>query len=220
MPLWHLSDLLVFLRSPVFEPLNLASDYHVFAKTLILLLLATGRRIGEMAGLSRDFKETKSITVLRWVPSFTPKHWTQDFHPFSPSFTPLVGAQDVLLCPRRAYKELCRRRDTLFNSSDDRRLWMSNTKGLTKMFIDTVKNSQLFNEADPNIPIGPHQMRKLACSYNKKYFPEHEQKLFVKLGSKSMSVLTRTYIRSVPDLQCSCVLPTETFIYPIPESPV
>ena len=220
MPLWLLSDLLAFLRSPLFEPLSLASDYHVFAKTLILLLLATGRRISEMAGLSRDFKETKRTTVLRWVPSFTPKHWTQDFHPLSPSFTPLVGAQDVLLCPRRAYKELCRRRDALINTSDDRRLWMCNIQGLTKMFIDIVRNSQIFNDADPNITIGPHQMRKLACSYNKKYFPEHEQKLFVKLGSKSMNVLTRTYIRSVPDLQFSCVLPTGTFIYLTPESPV
>ena len=41
------------------------------------------------------------------------------------------------------------------------------------MFIDVVKKSQIFNDSDPNIKIGPHQMRKLACSYNKKYFPKH-----------------------------------------------
>ena len=95
MPLWLLSDLLAFLRSPLFEPLSLASDYHVFAKTLILLLLATGCRISEIAGLSRDIKETNKTTVLRWVNNFTPKHWTKDFHPSSPSFTLLIGAKDV-----------------------------------------------------------------------------------------------------------------------------
>ena len=63
MPHWLLSDLLAFLRSPLFEPLSLASDYYVFAKTLVLLLLATGRRISEIAGLARDFKETNKITV-------------------------------------------------------------------------------------------------------------------------------------------------------------
>ena len=156
MPLWLLSDLLAFLRSPLFEPLSLASDYYVFAKTLVLLLLATGRRISEIAGLARDFKETNKITVLRWVNNFTPKHWTQDFHPSSPSFTPLIGAQDDLLCPRRAYKEMCRRRNALVNPSNDMRLWMSNIQGLTKMFIDVVEKSQIFNDSDPNIRIGPH----------------------------------------------------------------
>ena len=212
MPKWLLSDLLAFLRSPFFEPLSLASDDSVFAKSLVLLLLATGRRISEISGLARDYKETSKIITLRWVKNFTPKHWTQDFHPFSPSFTPLVGAQDDLLCPRRAYSELCVRRNVLVNPSNDMRLWMLSTQGLTKMFIDVVQKSLLFKEADPNIKIGPHQMRKLACSYNKKYFPKHEKKLFTKLGSKSMKILNRTYIRSVPDLEFSCVLPTGVFI--------
>ena len=209
-----LSDLLTFLRSPLFEPLSLTSDYHVFAKTLVLLLLATGRRISEIAGLARDFKETNNTTVLRWVKDFTPKHWTQHFHPLSPSFTPLVGAQDDLLCPRRAYKEMCRRRNALTNSDNDMRLWMSNKQGLTKMFVDTVEKALIFKGSDPKIRIGPHQMRKLACSYNKKYFPKHEKKLFVKLGSKSMRVLKRIYIKAVPELLVSCVLPTGTFICP------
>ena len=212
MPNWLLSDLLAFLRSPFFEPLSLASDDSVFAKSLVLLLLATGRRISEISGLARDYKETSKVTILRWVKNFTPKHWTQDFHPCSPSFSPLVGAQDDLLCPRRAYSELCVRRNALVNPSNNMRLWMLSTQGLTKMFIDVVQKSLLFKEADPKIKIGPHQMRKLACSYNKKYFPKHEKKLFTKLGSKSMKILNRTYIRSVPDLEFSCVLPTGVFI--------
>ena len=96
-------------------------------------------------------------------------------------------------------------------------LWICNIQALTKMFIDVVKKSQY---SDPNIKIGPHQMRKLACSYNKKHFPEHEQRLIVKLGSKSMNVLTRTYIRSVPELHFSCVLPTGTLICLAPGGPV
>ena len=92
---------------------------------------------------------------------------------------------------------------------------MLSTQGLSKMFIDIVEKALIFKEADPNIMIGPHQMRKLACSYNKKYFPKHEKKLFTKLGSKCMKILSRTYIRSVPDLEFSCVLPTGTFIAPL-----
>ena len=109
---------------------------------------------------------------------------------------------------------MCRRWNDLINSSNDMRLWMCNKQGLTKMFVDTVKNSLIFKDSDPKIRIGPHQMRKLACSYNKKYFPKHGKKLYVKLGSKSMRVLNRTCIKTVPDLEFSCVLPTGTFIRP------
>ena len=133
----------------------------VFDKNLVLLLLATGRRISEISGLARDYKETSKIITLRWVKNFTPKHWTQDFHPFSPSFTPLVGAQDDLLCPRRAYSELCVRRDVLVNPSNDMRLWMLSTQGLTKMFIDVVQKSviqgsrpQYKDWAPPNAQVG------------------------------------------------------------------
>ena len=84
------------------------------------------------------------------------------------------------------------------------------------MFVDVVQKSLIFKDSNPKIKIGPHQMRKFACSYNKKYFPSHEKKLYLKLGSKSMRILNRTYIRSVPDLEWSCVLPTGIFIAPGP----
>ena len=54
MPKWLLSDLLSMLSSPPFEPLDLADWDHVLVKTVILILLATGRRMVEIAAMIPD----------------------------------------------------------------------------------------------------------------------------------------------------------------------
>ena len=61
--------------------------------------------------------------------------------------------------------------------------------------------------------MGPHQFRKLASSLSRKFFQEPEKVLYRKMGSKSMSVLTRSYIRDVPGVRHTCVVPLGT-LYP------
>ena len=51
MPEWDLSDLLLFLRSDRFEDLHTVSFSLLTLKVLALLLIATGRRISEIANL-------------------------------------------------------------------------------------------------------------------------------------------------------------------------
>ncbi|CAL4062424.1 unnamed protein product, partial [Meganyctiphanes norvegica] len=105
MPLWSLASLLDFLCGPPFEPLESASFRALVRKTLCLLLLATGRRIGEIAHLSRLYKPSASSISLHLVPGFTPKHHTQTFQSSKPSIAYLDSDKSLshLLCPVRAY---------------------------------------------------------------------------------------------------------------------
>ena len=52
MASWLLDDLLHFLLSDEFEPLESVSIRRLVQKTLVLLLLASGRRISEILGIS------------------------------------------------------------------------------------------------------------------------------------------------------------------------
>ena len=54
LPLWNVNVLLAYLQSPVFEPLDSIPPRLLLQKTLCLLLLASGRRIGEISHLSRS----------------------------------------------------------------------------------------------------------------------------------------------------------------------
>ena len=65
MPNWSLITLLAFLKSIEFEPLEEVDLRRLFQKCLCLLLLTSGRRIGEIANLSKS------------------SHWDRDFGSFS-----------------------------------------------------------------------------------------------------------------------------------------
>merc|ERR1712055_1129208 len=63
MPLWSLNGLLTFLDSARFEPLDTVEYRFLVQKTLCLLLLSSGRRIGEITNLSDSSRFNKADTV-------------------------------------------------------------------------------------------------------------------------------------------------------------
>ena len=211
MPLWELSDLLYYLKSPVFEPLEHCSFTKCIQKTLALLILATARRISEISALSRLHSEGSSKIVLLWLSSFTPKHFTPTFHPEHPSIHALdPDIEDRSLCPVRAWKIYKERRRIFTIKALSHRFWILSRGDLSKQFRLLVRDSRQFVGKDLSVPMGPHQMRKLACSYSKKFWPRASSTLFTATGSKSMNVLSRCYIRDVPPLRYPCVLPLGT----------
>ena len=64
MPLWSINLVLSVLDGPLFEPLESARPLRLLQKALFLLLLATGRRMGEVASLSRQFSDRGDHLVL------------------------------------------------------------------------------------------------------------------------------------------------------------
>ena len=110
MPVWLLDDLLKFLCSEVFEPLEQKPFRIVKKKTLVLLLLATGRRSIEIAKLSRKSRwqgrgPTRRL-FLEWLPGFLPKASGPDFMPEPPSILSALGDGDLArhVCPVRAFQ--------------------------------------------------------------------------------------------------------------------
>ena len=218
MPFWSLNNLFEFLNSIRFEPLATKDVDVIQEKLLVLILLATGRRIGEVANLS--LKHTTNFSgnhiKLFWIPGYKPKHFTQCFQPKPPCFDALESeeADDLLLCPRRAFLIFTGK---LLNgkqrpSSKDP-LWSMDTKGLTKLFKSVVSQSRQGLRLD-EVSIGPHQMRKLAASYSAVLMgnsKDLERTLLDRMGCKSMTVLKKNYILLTPTLHFKCVVPVGTY---------
>ena len=61
---------LVFLRSEVFEDLRGIPFSPLTQKVLALLLIATGRRISEIARLSRITHVRVNRAYIEWIPGF------------------------------------------------------------------------------------------------------------------------------------------------------
>ena len=88
MALWSLDHLLAYLSSDIFEPENDGvSLYLLTRKVLCLTLLATGRRIDEVAHLSQHvtWENGGSLVRLHWLPNYVPKHYNKDFRPPMPA---------------------------------------------------------------------------------------------------------------------------------------
>ena len=85
-------------------------------------------------------------------------------------------------------------------------------QNLTKCFKNTVMEARNWAGLTQDIPIGPHQVRKLAASYSKKLgMPE---KIFrKKMGFSSVAIMRKNYMGEVPDLKFSCVLPGGIYNY-------
>ena len=85
-PSWMLDILLSYLGSDVFEPLGSKSVEIKTMKLLCLLLLATGRRIGEISNLSskHQFLNGGNDVQLFWLKGFTAKYLNESFSPKPP----------------------------------------------------------------------------------------------------------------------------------------
>ena len=224
MPIWNLNILLSFLDSDRFEPLSSASVTSVTQKTLCLLLLASGRRISEIAFISRSHQTFRRGTLsLDWVPSFRPKHDDQSFRPPSPSIFPLASdlSSNLSLCPIRAYRFYHSLSQSWLDSrpAHIRRefFWAHpgsphplSIRQLSKLFVDVVKDALLDAGLPVTFSIGPHQMRKLSASHSRNV--GHDENLIQRvMGFSSLSILRKNYIAAVPPLRIACVLPGGPF---------
>ena len=132
MPRWSLDLLLGFLQGPPFEPLCLAPFFRLVQKALCLLLLASGRRIGDICYLSRlahPLPSGRGLT-LSWVAGYVPKYCTPSFAAGPPSILRMTSGVhgDRLLCPVRAFNILVDRTLDLVDdvplSCTHHRLWV------------------------------------------------------------------------------------------------
>lgn len=132
VPSWDLFLVLAFLRGPPFEPLYHATFADLSVKTLLLTVLASGRRMSEvhaLSGLAADFAvEPDGSVTLRFLPEFVAKNQ----NPLDPSpvvsirrLSDVISASepDCLNCPVRALSRYVRFASNLRVSQ--RRLFIS-----------------------------------------------------------------------------------------------
>ena len=220
MPLWSLNGLLCFLQSDLFEPLQEVPVLRLLQKTLALLLLSSGRRIGDVANMSRHSSPGSDSTSLSWLPGYLPKVLAP-----APSISPMSSprSSDRLLCPVRAYDVLLERSQHWLGGDPrplrhESPLWIDHLTGasldipaLSRMFCSLVKDFRRDSGLSVSIRIGPHQMRKLAASYARQV--GHEEGLVQRLmGFSSPTILRKNYLANVPPLVRPCVLPGGSFI--------
>ena len=105
MPSWDLSHILTFLQTDKFEDIRDIPFILLTLKLLFLLLIATGRRISEIAALSRSTFVKGKRTFIKWLPGFRPK-WDSahsKFVPESPSILKMdAKSRSRRTCPLRA----------------------------------------------------------------------------------------------------------------------
>ena len=221
---WSLDLVLDYLKSDSFEPLESANLTLLTQKALFLILLASGRRKGEIANLSRDFiRHDDSSVELVWVPSFLPKHHTPDFQPAYPSISRLNSSRvtDRLLCPVRAYITYLDRSQIWWDRNQDDEhhtcLWTipsstirASPDYLSNLIGALVGESRRFS-GEPSVEVGIHQIRKLAASHSIQAC-QNEQTIKEKMGFSEVNILRKNYIAQVSNLKVACVLPGGTFI--------
>jgi len=203
MPLWLLDDVLAFLSSYRFEPLSGATFKDVTRKTLVLLLLASGRRVSEIASLSRSSSWRGGRLVLDWLPSFKAKYDKAAWKPSPPSILRAVGAGDrfKFLCPVRAYYEYVRRRNRFHNLFNEDYFWLVQQVVLANAFRSVVRDAMVFAGKHRHVVSYPHMTKKLAISYSLLYFPHKRAELPALTGNKNMGVIKKVYAHVVPPLR-------------------
>ena len=226
MPCWSLDVLLSFLLTPPFEPLESAPFFRLVQKALCLILLASGRRIGDVCFLSRSARPLPygQGLSLSWVPGYVPKVRTPSFAVDSPSIRRLTSAvpSDRLLCPVRAYNILLSRSLDLVEdvplARRHHRLWVNPrnllpaSKGsLSRWFVNLVVASRHHHGLDGPVSVGPHQMRKLGASYSSMLGQDEDSVLRV-MGFSSRSIFRKNYVAWVPPLTVPCMLPGGPFL--------
>ena len=215
MPRWSLSIILDYLRGPPFEPLESASWKHLLQKTLVLFLLATGRRISEVSEIHRVARVKGNIVYLRWLLGFSAKWESDRFTAKEPSLSKLVPLRtgDDLLCPVRAWKIFCVKRLNVVNRLNNDRFWPISKISLTYVCKRVIGDALRWAGKPLDCPMGPHQFRKISTSLSRKYFRASEEVLAKKVGSNGINVLRRAYIRDISPVRFACVVACGT-IYP------
>ena len=214
---WSLDVVLYYLVRGPFEPLESTSWRFLCQKTLILFLLASGRRISDLANLSPSFRWEKDRLFLLWRDGFMSKGLNMDFRPEPPSIAKLAikGDRGDLLCPVRAWNAFRRKRASpSCLTFKDGFFWPFSQKTLSDMVVSTVQKAHQFSDLETPAKIGPHQFRKFAASYSFKRFchsPLGESSLAKRMGSRSFSIIKKNYVDPlVPDVKFRCMVPLGT----------
>ena len=168
MPGWDLSTFLFYLQSDRFEPIESIPFRDLALKLLALLALGTGRRIGELAELSRLTFEKSGRVFIKWLPLYRAK-WDSAhsrFIPHHPSIQAMKSrrALSLRLCPLRVLTVYLERRKGLVRQGKDNCLWLRKIDGLSRNLRGLIKDSRNWSKEPAKVICFPHQLKKLAVS--------------------------------------------------------
>ena len=113
-PTWHCKDLIDYLKLNLFEPLETNVNFErVRAKAVVLLMLATGRRLEDVSALISDWErivisEDSYMIKFRFYDGWTGKAERPLDNWVSPRITlfaidPVEGQDREVLCPLHAF---------------------------------------------------------------------------------------------------------------------
>ena len=145
-PEWDLQHLLNYLKSEVFEPLEDKSLDVCLAKAVILLMLATGRRLEDVSACTTDWQELRTPDGQPYI-KFKPfDGWSgkavRGGNNWEPKDITLFGIEEVEgvdlkpLCPLRAFRCLWNKRKDL---GDPEFLWLQSPGSLSRVVIDVLE---------------------------------------------------------------------------------
>ena len=110
VPPWDLARVLSFFRGPPFEPLSSCSLRDLTCKVLVLVSLATARRVGELQSVSAEVSSYGGDLFLSYLPEFRAKSESVA-RPLPRSFSVRSLRdfvrdlpEELLLCPVRALR--------------------------------------------------------------------------------------------------------------------
>ena len=210
---WPLEQVLRHLNSALFEPLSEVSDTQVFLKTLVLVVLACGRRSSEVANMSGSVRREGDRVWLLWRPEFRAKWDSERFTPEYPSIVSLrssdTGAE--LLCPVRALDMWLSRRASSACSLPLRSgfLWPYSQSRLDTLFRQLLVSACSTSGISVPHRAGMHSFRKLAASLSDRLVANSDDRarLASRMGVSSFDTLAGSYIFRAPVLSFSVVVP-------------
>ena len=206
-PTWNLQDLLDYLQSDRFEPLESKPWKICREKALILLMLATGRRLADVSALTARWSDTTlqdgtPIVKFTFYSGWTSKAHRADGWCSKDVFIYAIDNDDQdrsALCPLRAFRLFWDKRPAF---GDPNRLWLCIPSFLGRLVIRVIKSALLW--ANPSTPedllphVGTHNLRKFALSLAFLYFLcRNLQQLWDRVGSRTGRVPRLTYIRNI-----------------------
>ena len=128
LPQWDLNQLLEWFTSDEFWPPEKCSPFRLRQKTLVLMLLGSGRRNHEIAALSDKYrreKDKETVTLL-WPEIFKSKKFNQGINPKDPSIRKMShwtnSPKDLRNCPVYNW-EIFRNRKFEWGALDNGKFW-------------------------------------------------------------------------------------------------
>ncbi len=178
MPPWDLAVVLEGLKGPPFEPLLGASLKHLSLKTVLLLALASAKRVSDIHALSvspacTQFAPGNTRMVLKPNPVFVPKVVGSCSPIELAAFTASPGERRAhTLCPVRAVRSYMdrtqsfRRSDQLFVSWAEPRRGQPVTKQrLAHWVVEAIALAYKSRDLQPPAGLRAHSTRGMAASW-------------------------------------------------------